>query len=546
MKCDHIPQIIEYDSYDGNYEEYENDIYAAYQSTFESQEFSWGEKPIRQKKHPMFKGKSGTFWHIISSGDSEESRIPDFRRYERVTWPAYILSYCKDNCDKILVWKNQRKNKTRILLWCQDIDYLVVLDERKDFFQLYDILLQGEETYNNRQAVCRLLNNLASVDFSMAPPPEVSSLSISERLIKGEFAVRSAIRSVLIYEISHTENAEFNLFLPPSLKLTIDFMEFWLDNRSFTVNELLCFETSPNAAAKNLELLHAVIPLCLASRGHYKPYYFHETPKAASLSPMGYYIISPHYLILFSEDLSTAQILESEDLISYYRNFFKNLLLQCEPLTQCSSDMAEVLNEYISVAAPDSLHIIMPQPCIGRYISHNIVEKYLNRSQLPLEPYLSLIDQHYSFLRQVESNYYTIFTEEGLQNLIESRTCDDSPKELIPYLDQSDVCDFLKKLYQEIETGTVLGLIARPTQLHLPDYLSIYINPQTGLHIYTTLKFVFGSYCCNIHITEESIRSLFLDFFHSLPESNLVYSREDTLYLLKHHINQLEASIKTK
>lgn len=420
------------------------------------------------------------------------------------------------------------------------------VDERKDFFQLYDILLQGEETYNNRQAVCRLLNNLASVDFSMAPPPEVSSLSISERLIKCEFAVRSAIRSVLIYEISHTENSEFNLFLPPSLKLTIDFMEFWLDNRSFTVNELLCFETSPNAAAKNLELLHAVIPLCLASRGHYKPYYFHETPKAASLSPMGYYIISPHYLILFSEDLSTAQILESEDLISYYRNFFKNLLLQCEPLTQSSSDMAEVLNEYISVAAPDSLHIIMPQPCIGRYISHNIVEKYLNRSQLPLEPYLSLIDQHYSFLRQVESNYYTIFTEEGLQNLIESRTCDDSPKELIPYLDQSDVCDFLKKLYQEIETGTVLGLIARPTQLHLPDYLSIYINPQTGLHIYTTLKFVFGSYCCNIHITEESIRSLFLDFFHSLPESNLVYSKEDTLYLLKHHINQLEASIKTK
>ena len=160
------------------------------------------------------------------------------------------------------------------------------VDERKDFFQLYDILLQGEETFNNRQAVCRLLNNLASVDFSMAPPPEVSSLSISERLIKGEFAVRSAIRSVLIYEISHTENAEFNLFLPTSLKLTIDFMEFWLDNRNFTVNELLCFETSPNAAAKNLELLHAVIPLCLASRGHYKPYYFHETPKAASLSPM--------------------------------------------------------------------------------------------------------------------------------------------------------------------------------------------------------------------------------------------------------------------
>lgn len=418
------------------------------------------------------------------------------------------------------------------------------VDARKDFFQFYDILLQGEENYNNRQAVCCLLNNLASVDFSMTPPPEVSTLTISEHLIRGEFAVRSAIRSVLIYEISHTENAEFYLFLPTRLKLTINFMEFWLDGHKFAVNELLCFESGTNSAAKNLELLHSVIPLCLASCGQYKPYYFHETPKAASLSPMGYYIISPHYLILFSEDLSAAQILESEDLLSYYRSFFKNLLLQCEPLTQCSADVTEVLNEYISAAVPDSLHIIMPQPCIGRYITHDIIKKYLNRSQMPLDPYLPLIDHHYSFLRQVKNNYYTIFTEEGLRDLIETGICDDSPAEFIPHLDKEDVCNFLKKLYIEIENGTVLGLIARPTQLHLPNYLSIYTNPQTGFHIYTTLKFVFGSYCCNIHITEESIRSLFLDFFHSLPESGLVYSKEDTLYLLKQHITKMEAELQ--
>ncbi|MDE6747462.1 MAG: hypothetical protein K2K21_00115 [Lachnospiraceae bacterium] len=133
MNCDYIPQIIEIDDYDGNYEEYENAIYAAYQETFENQSFYWDGKPIQQKKHPMLKGKSGTFWHIISSGESEESRLPDLRRYERVTWPAHILSYCKNNCDKILVWKNKRGSKSRILLWCQNIDYLVVLDERKDF-----------------------------------------------------------------------------------------------------------------------------------------------------------------------------------------------------------------------------------------------------------------------------------------------------------------------------------------------------------------------------------------------------------------------------
>lgn len=418
------------------------------------------------------------------------------------------------------------------------------MDERKEFFRLYDILLQGEEAYNNRQHVCNLLNALASVDFSMAPPPTVSSLTISNHLIKGEFAVRSAIRSVIIYEISHIEKAEFNLFLPKRLDLTIDFMEFWLNHHDFTVNELLCFESGANCESKNLELLHSVIPMCLASRGQYKPYYFHESPKAVSLTPMSYYMISPHYLILFSEDLSTAQIHESEELLHYYYNFFQNLLLQCEPLTQCSCDMAEVLHEYISAAIPDSLHIIMPQPCIGRYITHDVIEKYLTRYQVPLEQYLPLIDHHYSFLRQVEQNYYTIFTEEGLQDFINTGICDDSPQQFIPHLDQTDVCEFLKNLYHEIEQGTVIGLIARPMQLRLPNYLSIYINPKTGLHIYTTLKFVFGSYCCNIHIQEESIRKLFLDFFHSLPGSNLIYSKEDTLYLLQQHISKLEASIE--
>jgi len=133
MNCTTIPPIIELDSYNGNYAEYENAIYNAYQSSFEDHRFFWNEKPIVQKKYPLLKGKPATFWHIISSGSEEENRLPDLRRYERVTWPGYFLGYCKDNCDKLLVWKNKRNNKTRILLWCQPIDYLVVLEEHPTY-----------------------------------------------------------------------------------------------------------------------------------------------------------------------------------------------------------------------------------------------------------------------------------------------------------------------------------------------------------------------------------------------------------------------------
>ena len=98
----------------------------------------------------------------------------------------------------------------------------------------------------------------------------------------------------------------------------------------------------------------------------------------------------------------------------------------------------------------------------------------------------------------------------------------------------------LRYLYEEIDKGTVQGILVRPTSLQLPDYLSIYVHPKTGLHIYTTNAFVYGAYCCNIHIAEESICRIFSDFMQSLAGSHLVYSKEETLELLAQHISEME------
>ena len=59
----------------------------------------------------------------------------------------------------------------------------LTLEERQEFFRLHDILLQGEEAYENRQAVCTLINTLAAVDFSMFPPPKVNTLPLTDSLI---------------------------------------------------------------------------------------------------------------------------------------------------------------------------------------------------------------------------------------------------------------------------------------------------------------------------------------------------------------------------
>lgn len=134
MSCKKIPDLIELDLFGGDYEQYEEAVYSLYKTTFEEKSFSYNNKPIVQKIIPMYKEKSGTFWHIISNGPDEASRTPDLRRYERIAWPSHVLGYCQNQCSNILIWKNKRKGKSRVLLWCRDINYLVVLDEKKDYY----------------------------------------------------------------------------------------------------------------------------------------------------------------------------------------------------------------------------------------------------------------------------------------------------------------------------------------------------------------------------------------------------------------------------
>ena len=418
--------------------------------------------------------------------------------------------------------------------------FTLSVDERKELFRLYDILLQGEETYANRQAVCDLLNALSSTRFTMMPPPQVDRIDLSNRLIRGEYSVHNAIRSVLVYEATHAEQTSFSLFLPEGLDLTMELMELWLAGQDFTVDTLLNFHTETTSGEKNLRLLRSVIPLCLASRGKYRPYYFCETPKTATLSPMSYYIITPHYLIQLSEDLSLAQIRDDADLIDFYAGFFHKLIACCDPFVQCNANILEVLQEYISNTSPDALRVLMPQPCPGRYITSDIIRKYMHNDAIPYKEMFSLVEQHFSVLRKISNPYQTVFTEKGLMNLISTCSMADLPPQYVPPLDPQDIRQMLRYLYDEIAKDTVQGILVRPTALQLPDYLTIYVHPKAGVHLYTTNAFVYGAYCCNIHITEESICRIFYDFMQSLAGSALVYSKEETLQLLAQHIAEME------
>ncbi len=123
--------LVLLESYDGNWYRFLNAIYDFYRQDFVDYKPIFRGQELAVKRHPMVDGKEATFWHIISEGKEEADRTPDIRRCERIRWPRPIVENASDPIVK--VWKNRRRNETRICIWLEEQEYLVILSERKNY-----------------------------------------------------------------------------------------------------------------------------------------------------------------------------------------------------------------------------------------------------------------------------------------------------------------------------------------------------------------------------------------------------------------------------
>lgn len=132
-----LPALI---TLSGEWDDYLSDIYAQYLTDIVQQPKRLNGKPVRARYNPATHDKGFSFWHVISEGEREEDREPDLRRCERIAWIGWVLVEADQNNPRIKSWTNTRTSKrgtvTRLLLWVEDADYVVVLEERETYFLL--------------------------------------------------------------------------------------------------------------------------------------------------------------------------------------------------------------------------------------------------------------------------------------------------------------------------------------------------------------------------------------------------------------------------
>jgi len=125
-----LPGLAYLEDYGGAWQRYLDAIYALFKKDFIESSPSFEGRRVGLKRHPLSQGKEATFWHLISEGSTEADRLPDMRRCERIRWPKPIMEHSQDS--NVKVWKNHRGGESRICLWLESEEYLVVLAERKE------------------------------------------------------------------------------------------------------------------------------------------------------------------------------------------------------------------------------------------------------------------------------------------------------------------------------------------------------------------------------------------------------------------------------
>lgn len=130
-----LPSLVLFADHKRNWNVYVEVLYRYYRQDFVESRPTFDGQDVVTKRYPLELGKETTFWHLISEGKVEQDRLPDFRRCERIRWPRPTIEHATDAGVK--VWQNQRRGETRICIWCEEAEFLVVLAKRSGYYLLW-------------------------------------------------------------------------------------------------------------------------------------------------------------------------------------------------------------------------------------------------------------------------------------------------------------------------------------------------------------------------------------------------------------------------
>ena len=159
MSCknNYLPSEIDLNLFSGDIQSYTDTLYKIFHRDFIEQTITYNNKPVDIIHEKYYNGKERSFWHLISDGDEDINRTPHSTRAQFLPFVKPIITDT-NKCTSLKKWiKYYEKTKHyRHFIWCTDVDFIVVLEDRGSYYKLITAFHVNshakksyEKSYNN-------------------------------------------------------------------------------------------------------------------------------------------------------------------------------------------------------------------------------------------------------------------------------------------------------------------------------------------------------------------------------------------------------------
>lgn len=428
--------------------------------------------------------------------------------------------------------------------------------EKSELLELYEMEKLGKPVYFNRWYIKNLIETLSLtednqtfIETNMSGYSHLYEYNLNSLVNFSDSAVlpytESTILTILKLELQNNKKPEILLNVPASyLFLFQSLQRIFIDSSPEThISHLITLNKNPGSSShpsKNLETLGLILPTARVLSGKYYPYYIYSslTPSDEKLLIMPYYIVTSRHLLIISSDFKTVSIHTASSIVEKYRSEFQRILSMAEPLIKYTTQSFEIISllkrAYGTLGKPS--HTLEYHPCYFYMNSSFQLPESLIKSLSISSDFITAFREMYAALEPSSITSKNFFSHEGLEMFCSSGKCLGQYSNMQEGYSPTERKLMLSQYYHRNQQNEFHGHMLK-SSFKTPIYLNIELHNEHCLHLFSLredFKFSF------IEIEESSICDSFYDFFEALPESELVYNKEETCKILSEYIDNIK------
>jgi len=427
--------------------------------------------------------------------------------------------------------------------------------ERAELYKSFEIRKIGEFRYNQRAQVKQMVELIAKAENDnrafengngahASPPESLPDAPVGDpvQLFYGYYAINDAVKNLIEAESLKGSASKIDYFIPAKFKYFYDVLSIcYMKNPTLNIRHIIPLAKKAQQQEhrnNNLTTLFSIIRLAFTSGTGYAPYYFYSDEQHICLTAaMPYFLITSSHLLTLNADLDVAVLYRDRDMIDYYANFFNEMVAQTHPLLKLVDNFADILSYHLTIDRKEIIGtscLIESQPCIGHYVTEQLVERKLRRELDNRDQVKALALKHFEYLRKTPIADISLFSVAGMDYMFETGYASNIPTSMMIPLTHDEIRSLISQYLDDVKSGRFASFAIDPAKFTIPLFTTVFLDKLTGVHFLTYRDADLRA----IHINEPSIVEAFEDFCTYFEKSDLVYSQEETIRILEGYVNR--------